>query len=313
MRTVLLPDWWDAQCDADDSLLNDVEFRVARFLRTPIENVKDPNTPLTVPADPRAQLKRSTSINRDRLSPSIHTATRVASAVVRNLRDAFPLPEIPPTNGLEWRDAIPVQSEAIQLLDIASDLWRRGIPIVLLDVLPSPTFQGIACVVDNRPIMLLGQKRDEPSRLAFWVAHEAGHIAYGDCAAGQSIIDGEDDVADETDVERRADQYATHVTVGSDPTPLTNIRHYQQLATRAAEIERSTNVDSGALIFNWARQSGDYATATKAAAALYKATGARRLLRDLFDRFVDSDGASDSDRALLRCVCGTMTHDAVVD
>ena len=47
-----------------------------------------------------------------------------------------------------------------------------------------------------------------------------------------------------------------------------------------------------------------------AAKALYLEVGARRLLRQHFDRHVGLDTASESDRALLRCVYGDPERDA---
>jgi hypothetical protein len=305
----ILPDWWDCICADDPRLLQDVEIRVARFLELPLAVVADPEAALAAPVYPRVKLRRVRDVDRDRLGPAIHSATRIAAAVVRCMRDQRSLVRVPPDDGLAWRNEIPRTGAALTLTEIVSDLWLRGVPVVPLDLLPTPSFQGIACVVEDRPVILFAHKHDEPGRLAFLVAHEAGHIAAGDCALGQPVVDEEEEIADESDIEVRADQYATRVVVGDDTAANINGGSFKELAHEASRIERSTGADASAVIFAWARRTGDYAKATMAVRALYRASGARRQLRQLFDRHVDLDAATESDRALLRCVYGDPERD----
>ena len=123
--------------------------------------------------------------------PRCTAAIRCAAAVVRNLRDTVPPPKAPPGDGLAWRERLVGRRTAPSLEALAEHLWELGIPVVPLDVLPAPSFQGMACIVEDRPVILLGHKHDEPGRVAFVIAHEAGHIAAGDCTAGRPIVDEE--------------------------------------------------------------------------------------------------------------------------
>lgn len=305
VRAAILPDWWDDTCAADASLLRDVEFRVARFLGSQLDVVVDPNTTLSPQLFPNAQLRRVRDVGRDRLAASIHVAMQVASATVRNLRDA-PAVAIPPPDGLAWRHQITRSGAALQLVDVLRDLWARGIPVVPLSVLPAPAFQGMACIVDGRPVIVIGHKHDEPGRVAFLAAHEVGHIAAGDCAPGQPVVDEEDEISDDADIERRADSYATLALVGDSTVPEVDSsasRDFKSLARQASSIERESGADASAVIFAWARRTGDYAKATMAVNALYRGVGARRRLRDAFSEHVDVGGAGETDRALL-LLCG---------
>jgi hypothetical protein len=303
VRAAILPDWWDDSCADDVSVLQDIEIRVARFLERPITSVSDSGSSLAPVTYPAAQLRRVRDINRDRLAAAIHASMRVAAAVARNLRASTGPSEAPlPTDGLSWREQISRAGAAPALTDIASDLWRRGIPVVSLAVLPAPYFQGMACIVEGRPVILLGYKHDEPGRVAFVVAHEAGHIAAGDCAPDQPVVDEEDEISDDADVERRADQYATSALVGGLDVPAiegVDSKDFKDLARRASHLERTAGADASSVIFAWARRSGDYATATMAVKALYRHTGATRQLHKLFSQHVDFDNASETDRVLL--------------
>lgn len=277
--------------------------------------MKDPTAPLSAPAYPGAKLRRVRDVDRDRLGPAIHSAMRIAAAVIRNLRNAAPTATVPPGEGLSWRELIQRPRLSVTLHDIAGDLWKRGIPVIPLDVLPSPTFQGIAAIVEERPVILLGHRHDEPGRVAFVVAHEAGHIAAADCAPNQPVVDEEEEIPDNSFIERRADQYANHVLIGQDTIPNINGTSFKDLARRASELERRTGADASAMIFAWARRTstlGSYQTATLAVKALYRGTGARRVLRHFFDQYVDLAGATETDRALLRCIYGEPErHEAV--
>jgi hypothetical protein len=301
VKTAILPDWWEDSCAEDPALVQDFEFRIARFLGSPLATVSDPAIALSPLVYPNAQLRRVRNIDRDRLAAAIHVAIQVASATVRNLRGAPP-PQDLPMDGLTWREQIIRPGAAVQLADVLRDLWTRGIPVIPVDALPAPSFQGMACVVEGRPAIVISYKHDEPGRVAFLSAHEAAHIAAGDCAPDQPVIDEEDEISDDTDIEARADDYAARVLVGSAAVPDVNTslsRDFKDLARQASSIERQSGADASAVIFAWARTTGDYATATMAVKALYRNVGARRQLRELFAQHVNIADAGETDRALL--------------
>jgi len=310
VRPAILPDWWDESCDEDPTLITEVEIRIARFLNLTMSDVQNQTIPLASPSYEGAQLRRVRDLDPSRLMPAIHAAMQVASAVIRSLGETFPNPQIPSKNGLMWRENVKHAGRVIELDDLLGNLWERGIPIIPLNLLPVPNFQGMACVVEGRPMILLGHKHDEPSRVAHFVAHEVGHIVAGDCLPDRPIIDEEEEVVDEASIEHLADQYAKAVLVGDSNVPDVDANDFRGLAEKADEIEKSRGVDAGAVIFAWARSTGNYPQATMAVKALYRHTGARRQLRSHFERHIDLESATESDRALLHCVFGDPERNA---
>ncbi len=302
LQRVVLPDWWDGVCEKDPALLAEIEFRVARFLGVSVSVVRNPGIPLDSPTYAGARLRRVKTADPNRLAPAVHTALAVAAAVVRCLKERVPSPDLPPADGLLWRDMIQRSSTSVTLEDILSDLWSRGVPVVPLDLLPAPAFQGMASVVGGRPVILLGHKHDEPGRVAFFVSHEVGHIAAGDCAPDEPVVDESEEVADTAEMEVRAERFATRVLAGADDVPSVSGENYRELATNAWKEEQESGVDAVMILFNWARQSGDYGTATMALKALFRGTGARQMLRRHFEANVEYSSASESDQALLSCV-----------
>ena len=315
VQRAILPDWWDDRCSADPRLLQNIEIRIARFLGQPVHTVSAPTAALHPPPYPNAQLRRVRGTDRDRLAPAMHAAIRIAAAAVRNLRHTVPIPQALPTDGHLWRQRIMSTRPAPQLSDIAEDLWQLGIPVLPLDLLPAPSFQGMACIVADRPVILIGHKHDEPGRVAFIVAHEAGHIAASDCAPGRPVVDEEDEIPDAEEIENRADLYATRVLLGrtdDHPLPTVGFLDFKQLARHAVVIEQTQSADASFVIFSWARQTGNYATAKMAVRALYRHTGARRELHQLFDKYVDTTTATETDRALLLCVHSDSAPDEAI-
>lgn len=308
-RVAVLPDWWGPGCEDDPSLLTEVEFRIARFVGAPLAVVRDPSLPFSAPSYQNAQLRRVRDINRDRLAPAIHAALQVGAAVVRNMRVA--LAGLPPDDPLAWRKGLTSTGRLI-LRDVAADLWLRGIPIVHVATLPSPGFQGLVGIVEGRPVIVVGHNVEEPARLAFIIAHEVAHIVYGDCAPGHPVIDEGEEVTDDHTIEVRADAYAATLMTGGVSVPEVQASGFKELAKKAAAIEKSLHVDASAVVWAWARKTGNYAMATMAAQALYRTKGGKRTLRELFDEHVDVENASDSDQSLLRCLHGDTRLDASV-
>lgn len=313
VRLAILPDWWEETCAEDPTLLPDVEIRVARFLGLPLATVKDQGAILCPRVYSGAQLRKVRDIDRDRLGPAIHSAMQVAAAVVRTLKDAVGPAAPPPTDGLSWRAQIQHTGPAVDLRDILSDLWQRGIPVVPLDVLPAPGFQGMACIVEQRPVILLGYRHDEPGRVGFLIGHETGHVAAGDCLPDQPVVDENETILDAAEIETKADRYASLVLLGSESAPQIEGSDFRELAERAVEQERQTGADAGAIISAWAARTRDYAKATMAWKALYRSSGARRQLGEYFARHVDFQSAAESDRNLLRCILGDPERDETVD
>ena len=307
VQRAILPEWWDEQCSDDQRLVRDIEIRVARFLGRSVAAVGDPQRTLAPSQYSGAQLRRVRDTSRDRLAPAMHAAIRVTTAVVRNLRDAVPPPHKLPPSGLTWRDQCADNGIAPTLKAIVASLWAHGIPVVTLDLLPTPSFQGMACVIEDRPVIVVGHKHDEPGRVAFTIAHEAGHIAAGHCMVDQPVVDEGDEIVDETEMERVADRYATDVLLGDTSVPpvtdagSTNFKGWARLA---AAVEHKTGADASFVIYSWARETGDYATAAMAVKALYRSSGARKQLRELFSLHVDFTVATETERGLLLCADG---------
>ena len=306
IRSALLPEWWDETSEQDPHLLTDFEIRVARFLEFPLTEIRDSNRSFAPPMLTNARLRRVREVDSKRLAPAIHTAEKIADATVRSLREPPSNATVPPSDGITWRRSIVPNGGAVTLDHILIDLWSRGIPVVPLQTIPTPSFQAIVCVKGGRPVILIGQKNDEPGRVAFWLTHEVGHIVGGHCDSDHLVLDGEDWIFDDTDIEVQADHYAREVLVGAKEIPEIDGTDFKAIAGELAQLEQSSGIDAGMIAAVWASRTGNYPMATMALKALYRASGARQRIRKYFNEHVDVAGATETDRYLLRCVYGGL-------
>ena len=310
VQTAILPDWWGDDCANELTLLPDVELRVARFLNKPLSVIREGGL-LAAPAYPEAKLRRTRGGAKDRLIPAVHAAAMVVAAAVRSLRADIADYDPVPADAMLWRRALNERDGAVTLQDLLEDLWHRGVPVVPIDVLPTPSFQGATFFVGDRPVIVVSHRHDEAGRVAFLVAHEAGHIARGDCVPDSPVADEDEEIPDNDATETGADLFATRVLAGNDEFPEVEGTDFRTLAKAADGLENGTGAEAGGIIFAWAARTGDYATATMAVKALYRHTGARSLLRRHLDHWVDLQAATDTDRGLLRCVSEDQPHDAL--
>lgn len=281
-------------------MLPEIEFRIARFLEIPLAIVTNPTQPLIVPQYNLARMRRIHNVESDKLAPAIHTSLRIAAAVVRNLKEPLPPFDLP-TNPSNLRKEILTKASVVSFEELLDLTWKSGIPVIPLKTLPSPNFQGLACMIGDRPVIILGHKIDMPGRVAFIIAHEIGHIVYGHCKKGIIVVD-EEDGQDDTHEEHEADEYAKKLFTGDNTVPDIGNGDFKSLAERAYRIEQELGISAGYTLFTWAARTRDYTRATMAAKALYINGGARLLTKNVFRKYVQIEGVSETDSALLSCI-----------
>ena len=310
LREAVLPDWWDRSCETDAKLLSDVEFRISRFLGVPLDSLWEGER-IRGPVYAQARLRHVKSQGRSRLNAAVHAGIRIAEAATRYFRTSEP-PRLPDRDPIVWRQSLLASHPLVNLGATLDDLWSRGIPSLHVQVLPRPRFQGMACVVDHRPVIELGYGHDEPAKLLYHLIHEVAHVALGHCEKGAPVVD-EADVPDDEELEREADRYALSVIAGSEPPSQLQGKDPKTLALEAHLIESAHRVDAGFLIWSWANATKNFTMAELALEALYRKHGATRLLRNVTEANLRLQDASESDRTLLRCLYGDPERNASSD
>lgn len=334
VRRVVLPEWWDDIHEHNPHLLPVVLTSVARFLGQPLAEVSEGYSPLKACGYEQAKMFREQTFDESEgVAPAIHTAVQIATVVIRYAglarTDTIRLPQ----SSLQWHEYLRTNGASITLGAMLSDLWKRGIPVVQVDALPGtkmaldgmpiPVFQSLACIIQDRPVILLCSQIDEPAHAASLIAYEMGNIIAGHCTFQQ--VDTPQPPSERERKRRWAEKFAIETLLGKsaeailnqftlkilaenqkDFSPSKKRTPFHLLVAHAAQMfERERGIAADHLIYAWAASSYQYDRASMAAQALQKATGARRLLLQNFVDNINIFDASETDRSLFRCVYGT--------
>ena len=168
----------------------------------------------------------------------------------------------------------------VDLLDLLNSSWAFGAPVVHLRVFPWPQkrMAAMTVAVNESPAILLAKDAVHPPSVAFYLAHELGHLALGHVQADRSIVDLESDGTDtplppgDDDEEVAADKYALELLSGS-PEPAVELAGARPNATRLADaaLERAQElqIEPGTIAMLFGYSTRDWTVANGALKIIY--------------------------------------------
>ena len=165
----------------------------------------------------------------------------------------------------------------VDLADLLSLCWSVGIPVIHLRVFPWPQKRMAAMVVRaaNRYAILLGKDSQYPAHIAFYLAHEIGHVAAGHLEENRVIVDleSEDMNLDTVDGEEiSADRFALDLLTGMPaPVILPSTQRYSALSLAKTVLGASTElaIEPGTLALCFGYSTKDWPTSTAAMRHIY--------------------------------------------
>lgn len=273
------PHWWSEDAEASASARAELRFGIARRLGL------DPHSLLDDRDEPRflwreeARFKHlSGESERERAG-----ITSFGRAIASILVSATSPPE-GDLAGVAARDlrenVLASGGQFVTLVDLLSLSWALAVPVVHLRVFPWPQKRMAAMTVrvGGRSTVLLGKDSAYPATIAFYLAHELGHIALEHVAADRQIVDleGETPAANGGDEEERdADAFALELLTGApEPTVLATgpgWAHGRALAHAALESAQELRIEPGTLALAYGHSTGDWQTANAALGNIYAA------------------------------------------
>ena len=141
--------------------------------------------------------------------------------------------------------------------------WALGIPVLQLRVFPlrQKRMHSVAARLGERFAILIGHESQFPSQVAFWIAHELGHIANGHLDDSAAVVDVEDPLGshDRDSEEEAADEYALELLTGSSrPSFESSVADYTatELAIAAQRIADERAVDPGVVALGMGHADG---------------------------------------------------------
>ena len=281
IRNHVLPTWWEDSLAANPINRAMAELTIARMLGFDVPTLHDHTAALPPSTVGAAKLKHSKGVTADRLAPAIRLAERTASWILPQLREVTPFTGARAARAI--REDIANSRPVVELTGLVRAAWDAGVPVMHLAYLPKRTksFDGLALVCRETPVIVLASRRDSPAWLAFHLAHELGHVFRGHVWAGQPPLVDDDLSADNGDQqEREANEFACEILTG-EPRPAIAASPRVGALSLAVEGRRQSvhdQIDPGVRALFFARATGRWATAERALKHLGITSGAQRII-----------------------------------
>lgn len=269
------PRWWSDEADSSASARVELRFSLARKLgMDPHSLLDDQQQPRFVWRD-EARFKHLSGESEIEQSAITSFGKAIGSVLITASPAAVP---ITGASAEKLRQAILSDKQPyVRLVDLLSLCWSTGIPVVHLRVFPWPQKRMAAMTVQvkDRFVILLGKDSMYPAQIAFYLAHEIGHISLSHLTSDRVIVDLEPPTPtlDEDDTEEAAaDHFALELLTGdARPTVLPSGPRYsaRELARVALASAEALKVEPGTLALCFGYSTNDWATANASLQRIY--------------------------------------------
>lgn len=254
--TVAMPDGYMPDfIDTPRKLIN-LASSLARKLRLNIQSILQPEAQIEFLSIPQ-QFKLNKLTQRSQVAVAAHLYSTVAEIVSLSVKNPY---QPMPLNPLEIRNEILKNALKIDLNSLISYCWQYQLPVVHFDKFPNKVRKpdGVATIIHNRPVIVVGSTRKNAASLLFIIAHELGHILLGHVQDGGMLLDENLTTQDRDDEEKAANNFAVELLFGK-PEPYSWERlEFRQLKQKATELSRSDRVDVGAILMNYAWHTNEW-------------------------------------------------------
>jgi IrrE N-terminal-like domain len=262
------PTWWSDDADASSSARADLAFTVARGLGLDPASLMGDDAPRFL-WRAEARFKHIAQEGDLELAGITSFGRSVAGVLVSATPEG---PALPTSSPAGLRERILANGRPyVDLGDLLVLCWTVGIPVAYLRVFPwqRKRMAAMAAAVTTRSAILLAKDASYPPAIAFYVAHELGHLLLGHLSVDRMIIDLGDPAVGITpgddDEERQADAFALELLTG-DARPRVAVEGASANATRLAhaaiEASAAHHVEPGliAQLFGYATNNWEVAT-----------------------------------------------------
>lgn len=267
------PEWWSDEAEFSPSAFNELRFSLSRKLGiTPSSLIEEEEPQFTWYGDAKFKgLKANTQLEKDAL---ISFGTSISRLLLKTIDQPYPLPLGMPPSELR---AMFFESGALfiglpQLLALS---WALGIPIIHLRLFPLPSkrMEAMTLQTMSRYVILIGKDAIYPAQIAYYIAHELGHIFKGHLAENMAIIDNEIFKKGSRDTEElEADEFALALLTGSSNPQISPTRapkNSAELARAALSAAQEYRIEPGTLVLCYAHATKSWRLAQAALKYVY--------------------------------------------
>lgn len=309
------PDWWCEEAESSPSARAELRFSLARKLGLDPRSLLDDGEPRFVWRDEAKFKGRSTEDEQQ-----CAAIESFGAAIGRHLLSATPPSDyhLVGLDAKELRKSILSDQPFIRLTDLIVTCWAMGMPIIHLKVFPLPAKHmcAMAVQVEGRFVIMLGKDSEYPAPIAYYLAHELGHIALGHLGDRFSVIDLKDplEATEEwDDEEKAADRYALELLTGNpSPVVTTEAGRYTapQLAAHLNAVAEELRIEPGTLALCFGHSTKDWPRAMAAMKLVYRnPIPVWSEVNGIASHEIQWDALSDDTIAYIRAVMGGVAVD----
>jgi hypothetical protein len=273
--TAAWPEWWSSEAEGSAAAQTELRFSLARKLGLDPRTLAD-DQPKFVWKD-YARFKHLTAESARELGVLSSYGVSVARMLSSGVGPLGPLDK---ASAADLRAGILATQPFVTLRDLLGLSWAMRLPVIHLRIFPLPAKRMCAMSVrlPRAAAILLGKDADYPAPIAYYLAHEIGHLALGHLGSDiAAIVDFE--VPMETrgandDEEVAADRFALELLTGRpDTTVATVTRQYtsRQLAEAVLQAGPALKIEPGTLALCFGYNMNDWPRAMAAMKYIYSA------------------------------------------
>jgi hypothetical protein len=269
------PEWWSDSADASPSARLDLRFSLARKLGLDARSLVDEEgVPRFIWRDEARFKHLSGESELERAA--IASFGRALGSIILGASSVGQVSL--PSDSIAIRNSILRSRPFVSLLDLLVLCWTTGIPVVHLRVFPLPRkrMAAMCARVGDRSIVFLGKDSMYPAQIAFYLAHEIGHIALGHLVRETAIVDLEweqSSLGGDDQEENEADRFALQLLTGrTDPRVLPTSGTYNApgLADAVLRSAADLHIEPGTLALCFGYSTKNWAVVNSAMHFIYR-------------------------------------------
>ena len=305
------PGWWSDEAEGSESAQVELRFSVARKLGLDPRSLLEDDEPVFVWKG-EAKFKHLSSETEAELGAIGAYGLSIGRALIAATEKTL---SFEGAGAREIRTKILEKKAFVGLPELLALCWGFGIPVIHLRVFPlnAKRMCAMSMRIGNRFAILLGKDANYPAPIAFYLAHELGHIALGNIPDGTAIVDLSDLLITKVggdEEEHAADHFALELLTGEkEPKILTRAKRFTagQLASNLLQTGPQVHIEPGTLALCFGYSTGNWVKANAAMKLIYtQAFPVWQEINRLAHSQLNWDAIPDDFNSFLRVVIGEL-------
>lgn len=306
IRAYVLPSWWDDHLGSNPAGHLHAAGLISRNLRLELDSLLDDRAEIVYREVSQQRMKLRQGLSGHDLFQAKCICSRAAEIACDTVSVGCRL--IPQDASEIRREILGTGVRRVDLPSLLRYSWDHGIPVVHIQGFPdgAKKMDGMAAIIDGRPVTVLCKVSKYPAWHVFILAHELGHIALGHLS-NNTVLADEAVSEDSPDAgESAANDFAVELLTGDPAYRYAPMRNHTGagLAAHAKVRGEQDMVDPGVVALNYGRHKKMWGAAGKALQYLEPGSDAPCMVREEALRRLRLDELTEDEHDFFTAVTG---------